>query len=392
MNFSFDPSLPVIICAVSTVLAVCFILVSYCARFRRVARCAAHDAEVSIAAVEDLPDVSVVVYAYDDADCLRKLLPQLLSQNYPAPFEVIVVNEGQSDATSEVVNALALEHRNLYLTFTPEGARNLSRKKLALTLGVKAARYDVVVTVDADTMVTSDMWLLRMAGHFADPECDVVIGACRRDFVDDDMRGRYYRLFDGCADTVTYLSAAEAGRPYRGTSHNLAYRRALFFENKGFSRSLNLRYGDDDIFVSEIARPDNTCVELSPESITTSICYNPRRAYREFKQRMLFTGRHVSRRAARLMGASSVAFWIWIVSAVMLSVSGLPSLLPMCFALFTAFALWIPVIISWRRAMSALGYEPLGWSLPFLIMSRPVYTFIAKVRAAKGRVHNYTWG
>ncbi len=39
--------------------------------------------------------------------------------------------------------------------------------------------------------------------------------------------------------------------PYRGASGNIAFRRDKFFDNKGFSSSLNLRSGDDDIFINE---------------------------------------------------------------------------------------------------------------------------------------------
>lgn len=392
MNFSFVPSSEVIVSAAAAFVAMAFIIIFFCGRLRRVVRKAEDDGKRAETAAEDLPDVSVVVYAYDDADYLARLLPRLLSQEYAAPFEVIVVNEGQSDATSEVVNMLALKHQNLYLTFTPEGARNLSRKKLALTLGVKAARYDVILTVDADTGIDSDRWLARMAGHFSNPRCGVVLGACRRDERDDDSRGSTFRMFDSFTDTVTWLSAAIAGHPYRGTSHNLGYRRKLFFDNKGFSRSLNLRYGDDDIFVSEIARGDNTEVELSPESITEALSYNPRRAYREQKQRSLFTGRMVRRGSRRLTGACTLAFWIWLAGVVMMTVAGLPSLLPACVALASAAGVWIPAIIYHRKAMTALGYTPLGWSLPWYIYTRPLHTLSARLRARREKIHNYTWG
>lgn len=392
MNFSFEPTPAAIISIAAAVISVAYILIFYCGRLRRVSRKAASDDASGFMATEDLPDVSVVVYAFDDADYLRQLLPRLLSQEYPAPFEVIVVNEGQSDATSEVVNMLALKHHNLYLTFTPEGARNLSRKKLALTLGVKAARHEVIIAVDADTRIESDHWMHRMAGHFANPECEVVLGASRRDADDDDMRGRKFRIFDSTADSVCWIAAALGRRPYRGTSHNLAYRRRLFFDNKGFSRSLNLRLGDDDIFVSEIARGCNTEVELSADSLTTVLCGNPRRAYREFRQRSIFTGRYVSKRSRLLAGSCSVAFWIWLAASVSAIVYGLPSLLPACVVAVLAFALWIPVVLSWRPVLSAFGYRPMGLALLWYVMTRPFHTFAARLRASSGKIHNFTWG
>ena len=217
MDFSFNPTMQVIVPAAIALISMAAVLVLACRRLLRVCRKVTDDTEAPLPAVEDLPDVSVVVYASDDAEYLSTLLPALLAQDYPAPFEVIVVNEGQADAATEVVSLLAREHSNLYLTFTPDGARNLSRKKLALTIGVKAARHSVVVTVDADTAIPSDRWLMRMAGDFASRRCEVVIGADKPDLDDDDMPWRNFRAFDSCVDTITYIDAAMCGYPNRGT-------------------------------------------------------------------------------------------------------------------------------------------------------------------------------
>lgn len=336
--------------------------------------------------------MSIVVYARDDAEFLAALLPQLLQQDYPREYEVVVVNEGQSDSTSDTVTALQTVYPNLYLTFTPEGARNLSRKKLALTLGIKAARYPVVAIVDADTSVPSPLWLRRMASHFADCSCEVVIGTSMWDRDNDDMRGARRRTFDCAADAVTYLAPAAGGHPYRGTSHNLMYRRDLFFANKGFSRSLNLRYGDDDIFVSEISRGDNTCVEITPESVTRIRSFNPARAYRELRKSRAFTSRFVSKSSRRLMGFCSLLLYVWLAASVVAVVAGLPSLLPAVAVLVLALILWIPLVLVWRHALMSLGAGRLGWSLPWLIMTRPFHTIATRIRAMRTRTRQYTWG
>ena len=115
------------------------------------------DAEVMKAAAAG--PASIVVYAQDQAEALSRLLPQLLEQRYEPGFEVIVVNEGGSEATTDVVSMLSAQHRNLYLTFTPDGARSLSRKKLALMLGIKAAQNRVVVHTMATATIESPLWL-----------------------------------------------------------------------------------------------------------------------------------------------------------------------------------------------------------------------------------------
>ncbi|MDO5395589.1 MAG: glycosyltransferase, partial [Bacteroidales bacterium] len=310
LTFDFNLSLPVIIllaCAAACALLVWSI---YLRRISRVSRYAAsqsgpeaylpdteHTADVTEPAGEgflisndddeddvstdiatnDIPTgtepASIVVYAQDEAESLTRLLHQLLGQRYAPGFEVIVVNEGGSEATADAVTALAVSHSNLYLTYTPDGARNLSRKKLALMLGIKAARHRVVVQTVATACIESPYWLASIMRHFADTSTEVVLGNAMPAATDNGLGSRR-RAFDFAASATSWLTSAIAGHPYRGTEYNIAYTRDIFFRNKGFSRSLNLRYGDDDIFISEIANGANTAVELSPDGLVRMAFHN----------------------------------------------------------------------------------------------------------------------
>ena len=53
--------------------------------------------------------------------------------------------------------------------------------------------------------------------------------------------------------SLRYLGFALAGKPYIGIGRNLAYRKELFFQQKGFSKYLNLQRGEDDLFINELA-------------------------------------------------------------------------------------------------------------------------------------------
>ena len=62
------------------------------------------------------------------------MIRTILGQDYPAAFEVIVVNEGESVEVRDTVSMFRALHNNIYLTFTPQGVVNLSRKNLRLLL------------------------------------------------------------------------------------------------------------------------------------------------------------------------------------------------------------------------------------------------------------------
>ena len=54
-----------------------------------------------------------------------------------------------------------------------------------------------------------------------------------------------------------YLSYALAGHTYMGVGRNMAYKKSLFFDNKGFANHIQIPSGDDDLFIQEIATKNN---------------------------------------------------------------------------------------------------------------------------------------
>lgn len=340
----------------------------------------------------EYPGVSVIVYSQDDAWNLEQLLRSILTQDYPGQMEVIVVNDGAMAATEAVIGKLEGEFGNLYMTFTPVASRNLSRKKLAVTLGVKAARYEVVVLTGGACRVNSADWLRRMARHFVSGK-EVVIGYAAPVASDDAVEkfGDNIRAFDTVYTAMKYLSWAIAGRPFRGSAFNLAYRRSLFFKNKGFSKSLTLKYGDDDIFLSEISTGDNTAVELSEESIVEVIENNPPKAHREDKLHHDFTGKYVARGASRFFGFSMLMWWAVLGCLIAGAVIGLPSLIPAIASVVLFVATAVTVMLAWKKCSVRLHSSSLLLTVPFLMLWEPIYNIYYRIIGRRHRDKNMSW-
>ena len=84
----------------------------------------------SAAALEDdgqvaYPPVSVIVSAIYNAQQLPELLQSLLTQDYPAAMEVIVVGNSENAYIEETVQRLQARFTNLYMTFVPDGSRSV---------------------------------------------------------------------------------------------------------------------------------------------------------------------------------------------------------------------------------------------------------------------------
>lgn len=87
--------------------------------------------------------------------------------------------------------------------------------------------------------------------------------------------------FDTLFQSLRYLCFALAGKPYMGIGRNMAYRKELFFQRKGYSTYLNLQRGEDDLFINQIATPSNTRVETD---INATMRIQPVYSYKEWKE------------------------------------------------------------------------------------------------------------
>ncbi len=118
-------------------------------------------------AAEYLPPVAVVVPAYNEAVGIDRAARSLAASDYPT-FEVIVVDDGSTDGTADIVEGLAPER--VRLLRKPNGG-----KASALNAGVAATGAPVIVMVDADTIFEPET-LRRLVQPLGDRSVGAVSG------------------------------------------------------------------------------------------------------------------------------------------------------------------------------------------------------------------------
>jgi glycosyltransferase involved in cell wall biosynthesis len=118
---------------------------------------------------------SIIMTVYDQAPELRENLPLFLTQEYEPGYEVIVVDETSTDDTSDMLKLLKEDYPHLYTTFLPKPNRLLIRKKMAINIGIKAAKYDwlIIANISPKPWATD---ILQAIDEVTDEQADLTLG------------------------------------------------------------------------------------------------------------------------------------------------------------------------------------------------------------------------
>ncbi|CAL9495291.1 Undecaprenyl-phosphate 4-deoxy-4-formamido-L-arabinose transferase [Streptomyces sp. enrichment culture] len=114
--------------------------------------------------------VSVIVPAYNEKECIANTLESLARSTHP--IEIVVVDDGSTDGTSEVARAAAA---SLGMTNVRIVRQENAGKPAALNNGVRSAGHDIVVMMDGDTVFEPDT-VRHLVQPFADPGVGAVAG------------------------------------------------------------------------------------------------------------------------------------------------------------------------------------------------------------------------
>lgn len=206
--------------------------------------------------------ISVIICARNEAENLKQFLPHILRQKYPN-FEVVVVNDRSWDGTADILEDFEKNYPQLKVVTVADGDKFIAGKKFAVTMGIKAASNEWLVFTDADCEPNSENWLTEMQPP-TNQATEILLGYSpyfkKRSLINVLIR------FETFFTAVNYLSFALKGMPYMGVGRNMAYKKSLFFKNKGFAAHMHIPSGDDDLFVNANANSSNTEIRIHPDS------------------------------------------------------------------------------------------------------------------------------
>jgi len=312
--------------------------------------------------------VSVIVCARDEAANLVKNIPGVLVQQYNADHEVIIVNDNSADESKYLLEAFQKDYPQLQVVELKQEAKLIPGKKFPLSMGIKTARHDIVLLTDADCIPASEHWIQQMQDAF-DGNIEIVLGYGPY----HKAKGMLNRLirFETFHTAIQYLSYALAGLPYMGVGRNLAYRRDVFFRNKGFSAFNHIPSGDDDLFINRAATASNTAIVINEEAHTLS---DPKKSWAEWtkqKTRHYTTGKYYKGIHKFLLGLYSFTHFLFY-----------PLLIAGFFLVDWRLVLIVLVVklgiqaLIYRKAMEQLGEQDLWVWFPLMDLWMFIYYLI----------------
>ncbi len=232
--------------------------------------------------------ITVLITAHENAAELERHLPQFLSQVYEPGFEIIVVAE-KGDGETEDVLKRHIADKHLYYTFIPDSSRYMSRKKLAITLGVKAARNEWIILTDACCTPYSDNWLKTIASHCSE-EHNLLIG-----YSNYDNEAKSYYRFERLQTSCYLLRKAMRSTAFRTNGTLVAFRKSEYIEQDGYRGNLEVIRGEYDFLVNKYACKGKTEVMLEQNGWIIDDAPT-KKAWRNKQMFYMHTRKHLKRR------------------------------------------------------------------------------------------------
>lgn len=208
--------------------------------------------------------LSLIITIRDEAELLESNLPLWLNQDYDNDYEVIVVAEKGRNETDNAIKRIG-EHPKLYVTFVPQSSKYICRKKLAITLGVKAAQNEWIVLTEPSIMPTSEGTLKAFASY-----CNGAT-SCVMGFTIFEPEAPMFWQYE---HTLTALSAgnyANNHQGHRASAPLIAFRKSQFLEGNGYGEYQQYLCGEYDFIAAKYGSetrfaftPSAWCIEATP--------------------------------------------------------------------------------------------------------------------------------
>ncbi len=327
---------------------------------------------------------SIIIPFRNEAQNLNPLLASLSKLNYPPSlFEIILVDDDSQDDSVNLISTF-IENARIDIKIIKNIRRSEAPKKDAIETAIGHAKFDWIVTTDADCLVPEN-WLQTIDAFIQEyqPKCIVapVNYNIEESFLDK------FQLLDFLSLQASTIGGFGINKPFLCNGANLCYEKQAFFDVKGFTGNTHIASGDDIFLFEKMldTYPGNIHFLKSVEAIVTT---KPQSTFRQlFSQRIRWAAKSTAYKNnfAKFVGITVLLMNTLLVITLLLAIFNMfhwPFFLLLIFIKLTLdFVLIKKVSNFYKQPIPFFHYIASGLLYPFFSM------FVAIVSVQS----NYSW-
>lgn len=191
---------------------------------------------------------SVVVPFRNELAHLPQLLESITALDYPLDkFEFLLVDDDSTDESTLIIKHFKTHHPAVSIHILQNQRTSNSPKKDAIATAIQTAKYDWIVTTDADCVLPNE-WLTSFDAIIQKEQPKMVLAPVTYSITDSFFE--YFQLLDFLSLQAATIGSYGAGKPFMSNGANLAYTKASFLQVKAFEGNNHIASGDD-VFLLE---------------------------------------------------------------------------------------------------------------------------------------------
>ena len=327
--------------------------------------------------------VSVLIAARNEEDKLDKTIRDILAQDYPQHLlQLIVVDDHSTDRTAEII--LAYADQGVKLIRLNEDKPLNSYKKKAITEAIQLSEGELIITTDADCRMGIS-WLKTIVAFYELNEYKMISSPVA-----------YFEEKNGfeAMQTLEFLfliglGAAGIGNKMPSTCNgaNLAYRKDVFFELKGFQGIDDLASGDDELFLHKVASsyPDGIGFCKSWDAVVYTHAKSTPEEFIQQRKRWASKSTHYKNKSLVALG---ISVWLFNLMIILNTLAGFFNPVFWWLSMISIVCKMIAELIFLIPVCSFAGRKALLWYQPLLTIIHMFYLVYIGVAGNSGK---YKW-
>lgn len=301
--------------------------------------------------------ISVIIFVKNNGKNLRNFLPSILTQKYKN-FEVVLIDNNSTDKTHKVINSFAKNHPNIHIVNVENNESFWGSKKYAMTLGIKAAKHEHLLFIEANSRPISEHWISEMSRQFTN-EKTIVLGysSFEKQKTIVNFLIRFYHFLTA----IQFLNFTKLGMAFMADGRNLAYKKEDFYRAKGFINHMKQELGEDDLFIQDASNEINTTYCINKNSFIETVNFSTLSDWFFLQRKKVFLRKKYKMKHRFVMSLFTISKLFFYVLGVVL-VFFYPYKIILSFILGYFIVQYIIIGISAKR----LDEKNLIYFLPFL--------------------------